>query len=431
MKRITVFKELKDFLLLWGSQAVSSLGTAMTEYALVIWVYEQQGTATSTMLLTLCTFMPTILFRFVAGTLADRWDKKRIMLVCDVLAACGTAAILILHSLGALRVWHIYLINVLLSFMNAFQAPASFAATSLLVPEKHYARAGGLQGVSGAAISILSPALGSAVLAFGGLNAVLIIDLVSFAVAFAVLLGCIRLPKQVYAPQKAEETFLQSCLVGMRYLVKHKGLLNITLFIAATNFLAKLGNDGMLAPFVLSRTGNDQQILGMVQSSVAIGLLAGSMLVTVMKPVKKKMRLICVLYVFIFAGNVVQGLSLQLWVWCAAAFTTYMGAAVMNANLTAVLRAYVPLEMHGRVFSARDTLQNCTIPLSLSIGGTLADHVFAPFMATDSPMQRLLVPLFGMGSGAGIALMVFLMGVAGCGISLCQLNRRVYNGLEK
>ena len=66
MKRITVFKELKDFLLLWGSQAVSSLGTAMTEYALVIWVYEQQGTATSTMLLTLCTFMPTILFRFVA-----------------------------------------------------------------------------------------------------------------------------------------------------------------------------------------------------------------------------------------------------------------------------------------------------------------------------------------------------------------------------
>ena len=431
MKRITVFKELKDFLLLWSSQAVSSLGTAMTEYALVIWVYEQQGTATSTMLLTLCTFMPTILFRFVAGTLADRWDKKRIMLGCDVLAACGTAAILVLHSLGALHVWHIYLINVLLSFMNAFQAPASFAATSLLVPEKHYARAGGLQGVSGAAIFILSPALGSAVLAFGGLNAVLIIDLASFAVAFAVLLGCIRLPRQEYAPRETGETFLQSCLVGMRYLVKHKGLMHITLFIAATNFLAKLGNDGMLAPFVLSRTGNDQQILGMVQSSVAIGLLAGSMLATVMKPVKKKMRLIFVLYVFIFAGNVVQGLSLQPWVWCAAAFTTYMAAAVMNANLTAVLRTYVPLEMHGRVFSAKDTLQNCTIPLSLTIGGTLADHGFEPFMATDSPMQRLLVPLFGTGGGAGIALMVFLVGVAGCGISLCQLNRRVYNELEK
>ena len=72
--------------------------------------------------------------------LADRWNKKRIMLLADLAAACGTITVLVLYSFAALRIWHLYVINVLLSFMNAFQNPASFVATSLLVPSKHYTR---------------------------------------------------------------------------------------------------------------------------------------------------------------------------------------------------------------------------------------------------------------------------------------------------
>lgn len=431
MKRISVLKDLRDFLLLWSSQAVSELGTAMTNYALVIWIYEQEGTATSTMLMTLCAFMPTILFRFVAGTLADRWDKKRIMLASDLLAACGSLVMLVLYQVDGLRIWHIYLINVLLSFMNAFQAPASFAATSMLVPEKHYARAGGLQGISGVAISILSPALGSVLLAFGGMTTVLLVDLASFAVAVLVLLFCIRLPEQKHTPKEEGETFLQSCLAGMRYVKRHKSLWNITLFIAATNFLAKLGNDGMLAPFILARSGQNQQVLGMVQSAVSLGVFAGSLVIMLMPPVKKKMRLIFALYAVIFFGNVMQGVTVQPWLWAAAAFITYMAAAIMNANLTAAVRAYVPLEMHGRVFSAKDTLQNCTIPLSLFLGGMLADHVFEPFMAEASPVQRVLSGMLGTGKGAGIALMFVLVGAVGCILSLCQLCRPVYKDMEQ
>ena len=165
MKNTSIFKDLRSFLLLWGSQTVSELGTAMTNYALIIWVYGQRGTASSVTLLTLCAFLPTIFFRFIGGTLADRWDKKRIMLVCDLIAACGSLMVLTLYSLSALRVWHIYVINALLSLMNAVQQPASFAATSLLVPKAHYTRVSGLQGFSGAAVSILAPALGGCLLA--------------------------------------------------------------------------------------------------------------------------------------------------------------------------------------------------------------------------------------------------------------------------
>ena len=188
MKKPNIMKGLKSFLLLWSSQAVSALGTAMTEYALIIWVYNQEGTALSVALLTLYSFAPTILFRFVAGAIADRWDKKRIMLTADLFAACGTLSVYLLYTFSALRVSHLYLINILLSFMNAFQEPAAFVATSLLVPKEQYTRVSGLQSFSGAAVSILAPALGAGLLAFGGLKVVLICDLCSFLAAFCVLL---------------------------------------------------------------------------------------------------------------------------------------------------------------------------------------------------------------------------------------------------
>ncbi len=101
-------------------------------------------------MLTLCTFLPTIfILRFLAGSLVDRWDKKRVMLLSDLYAALGTAAVFVLFSCEKLEIGHIYFINFLLSFMNAFQVPASFVATSLLVPREAITRAGGLQGISG------------------------------------------------------------------------------------------------------------------------------------------------------------------------------------------------------------------------------------------------------------------------------------------
>ncbi|MBQ8312623.1 MAG: MFS transporter [Clostridia bacterium] len=431
MKKFTIIKELRKFLILWSSQAVSALGTAMTNYALTIWVYGQEGTASSTTLLTLCSFLPTILFRFIAGTLADCWDKKRIMLISDLAAACGTAAVLALYSLSALRIWHLYLINVLLSLMNAFQVPASYVATSLLVPKEHYARAGGLQGFAGAAVSILSPALGGVLLARGGLKLVLICDLASFAVAFLSLLLFIRLPEVARAKKEAAEPFRKSLMDGIRFLGEHKAILHLTLFLAVVNLLAKMGNDGMLAPFVLGRTGNDQQALGMVQSYIALGLLAGSLIVAVMKPAKNKTKAMFLAYAFVFSGNIMQSLSRSPWVWCAAAFATYMTAAYMNANLMAVLRECVPMEMQGRVFSVKDTLQNCTVPLGLLLGGVLADHVFEPMMAGNAAMQRIAGAVFGTGKGDGIALMFFIVGVLGCSLCLTRIGKPVYKELEK
>lgn len=207
-------------------------------------------------------------------------------------------------------------------------------------------------------------------------------------------------------------------------------LLHIVLFLNIINFLAKIGNDGMISPFVLARTDNNQNVLGMVQTAVALGILAGSLIITLSKPAKNKMKVIFIACAITCSGNVVQSLTYTPFAWCIAAFISYLSAVVMSANLNTVMRTYVPIEMQGRVFSAKDTLQNCTIPLGLFLGGVLADYVFEPFMSADSPIQRILSLFFGCDSGSGIAVMFFCIGILGVVISLTRLRKPIYKGLD-
>lgn len=427
----SLFSGLKDFLILWSSQAVSTLGTAMTNFALIIWVYEQKGTASSMTLLSVFSFLPSILFCFIAGTLADRWDKKRIMLVADLLAAIGTVTVLVLYLTSALQIWHLYVINFLLSFMNAFQNPASYVATSLLVPKEHYVRVSGLQALSGSIITILAPALGSALIALGGLHTVLLVDLCTFSIAFLVLLFYIKIPRIAPAKKDQNEPFLSGCLSGVRFLKEHTALLRIILFFAFINFIAKMGGYGMMPAMILSRTGGDQSALGYTEAAVGIGMLAGSIWVTAMKPAKSRVRTIFLACGISFLlGDVGQALSCSLPLWVIAAFVSNVPMAFLNANLTAVMRLHVPIAMQGRVFSARDTIQYSTIPLGLFLGGLLADHVFEPLMAGTSSLSHTLSMLFGSGKGAGIAVMFFIVGVTGFITSLLCLKNPIYRQLD-
>ena len=116
--------------------------------------------------------------------------------------------------------------------------------------------------------------------------------------------------------------------------------------------------------------------------------------------------------------------------WAIAAFASYIPVAILGANLTAVMRTQVPIEMQGRVFSARDTLQNCTIPLGMFLGGVLADHVFEPFMAAASPLQQALAPVFGTGKGSGIAVMFCIVGAIGSIVSVAALRNPLYQTLN-
>ena len=170
------FAGMRDFAILWSTQTLSALGSAMTSFALVLWAYRQSGSAMVTALLSVCSYAPYVAASIFAGALCDRWDKKRAMLFCDLFAALTTLAVLLLSSAGRLQISHLYILNALNGLMNTLQKPAADVAVSLLVPRERYQRAAGMQALGNALSTVLAPVLGSMLFAFAGLEAVIFFD---------------------------------------------------------------------------------------------------------------------------------------------------------------------------------------------------------------------------------------------------------------
>ena len=181
-------KEMRSYLLLWFTQMISGLGSAMTAYALVIWSYTQEGSALRTALLMVCSYAPYVICSIFAGALSDRWDKKKTILCCDALAALSTLIVLLLLKNDSLRIWHLYVVNAVSGLMNTVQQPASEVATSALLKREYYQKVGGLRYLSSSLNSILTPIVTTAIMGLWGIDTVIAIDLISFLIAFIVLL---------------------------------------------------------------------------------------------------------------------------------------------------------------------------------------------------------------------------------------------------
>ena len=413
-------REMRTFLLLWVPQAFSGLGSGMTSYALIIWSYTQEGKALTTALLSVASYAPYVVCSIFAGALSDRWDKRKTMLVCDALAALTTVCTLVLLKLEMLQVWHLYILNAINGLMNTVQQPASEVATTALLPRKHYQKVGGLNQLSGSLNGILTPVLAMALLGFAGMDGVIIFDLVTFAVAFLVLLVFIRIPAGE-AADKPKEPMLQSVKEGLAFLREKRAILSLILFLAGINFVASMFN-ATLPAMLLSRNGGSETALGVINTFTAVTTLVGSLIAAALPAPKSRVRVICwTLLLSMSTENFFLAFGRSLPVWCVGAFLGWIAIPVMNTNLGAIMRLNIPQEIQGRVYAARNSLQFFTIPLGYMLGGAAVDYVFEPLMASQTE-GSLLATLFGMGKGSGAACFFAVLGLAG--VLVCIVFRR-------
>ena len=404
---------LKDFCLLWSTQSLSQLGSAMTSFALTLWLYEKTGSVLSTAALTICTYAPYVLTSIFAGAVTDQFDKKKTMLACDTFAAFCTVIVLILYKTNRLSVWHLYIVNAVSGLMNTVQQPASEVAYTLTVPKEQYQRISGLQSLSRSLISIGNPLIASAVYGLAGLDAVICLDLATFAVAFTVLAFFVRIP-EVRAGSEKNEKVLALAREGLQFLKKNPLVLNVILFMSGVNLIAS-AFDAVLPGLVIPRYGNNT--LGIVTSCSGIAMVLGSLLATFLPKPRDRVRVIFLTMLFsLGTENFLLAFSRNPAVWCTGQVLGWILVPVMSANQNVIMRNSIPVELQGRVYACRNTMQFFTIPIGLAIGGFLVDEVCEPFMALQES-DAFLVLLFGSGKGSGAALMMFILGIAG--VLLC------------
>lgn len=422
-KSIMKIKQLKPYLLLWSTQAFSTLGSGMTSYALVLWLYLRSGSALKTALLSVCSYAPYVVMSIFAGALSDWWNKKRTMLVCDLFAALSTAIVFLLIKTNSLDAWHLYVLNALNGLMNTIQQPASEVAATLLIPKGYYQKTSGLRSFSQSLNSILTPILATALFAFAGIDSVIVVDLITFAVAFMTLLLFIHIPESD-VPKQAEESLLTAARKGIAWLRENPLILTLILYLACINFVASI-YDAALPAMVLSKQNGGETVLGFVNTCVGIVTLVGSVLVTLLPAPKNRIRVISLTLLFSMSGeNFLLAFGKTPLIWCIGAVLGWLFIPVMNANMDVIFRSSIPLDMQGRVYSCRNTLQFFTIPIGFLLGGLFVDNIFEPLMSAQ-PANSILVSLFGENKGSGAALLFFIIGIAGVfgrSSSLCDVE---------
>ena len=404
----TIFKELKYFLILWLTQALSQLGSSMTNYALIVWSYTSNGSALTTALLSVCSYAPYVIMSIFAGSLSDKWNKKGTMLVSDTFAALCTISIFVLLKTGRLEIWHLYCLNALNGLMNTVQQPASDVAITLLTPKKHYQRVSGLRSFSNALISILTPIIATAVLSFTNMQIIIFIDLFTFVIAFISLIFFIKIPE--YKSDKNADSFLTLTKSGLTYLKQNRGIL------ACINLIASIYNATFPA-MILSKENGGEIALGTVNAFIGASTLTGSIIASLMPAPKSRVKVICnALLIAMSTENFFLAFGKTLPLWCVGGVLGWLCIPLMNANMDVLFREHIPVRMQGRVYAARNTFQFFTIPLGYILGGFLVDKVFEPFMEKHN--TAALSVLFGTGKGSGAAFLFLFLAFAGIGVCL-------------
>lgn len=406
--------ELRDFYILWSTQSISQLGSSITAFALTLWLYEQTGSSLGTAMLTICSYAPYVIMSIFAGALTDRFDKKKTMLVCDVLAVMCTVAIFIFYKTNTLMIWHLYAINAFSGLMNTVQQPAAEVAMTLIIPERYYQKTSGLRSLSRSLVSTLNPLIAASLYALIGLTGVIAVDIGSFAVAFAALLFLIKIPE---SKRDKTENVLVLAKEGLMYLKANPMIMTMILFLSGVNLIAS-AFDGILPGLVLPNPKGGSSVLGLVTSCSGIAMIIGSLLVSVLPKPKDRIKVVYLtMLISLGTENFLLAFSREPIVWCVGQIIGWVLVPVMSANYDVIFKTTVPVELQGRVYACRNTMQFFTIPIGLFLGGFMVDNVCEPIMSRYGDLP-LLTALFGTGKGSGAALMMFIIGIGGVLICL-------------
>ncbi len=411
MRALPQAEGTRGFMVLWSGQAVSLLGSAMTAFALPLWVYEQTNTATSVAIAGTFASIPLLLLTPLAGVLVDRADRKRMLMLSDAIGGMVTLGLLLSATTGHLALWQVYLAAAAKGCGQAFQWPAYSATVPLMVPRGGYSRVNGLTGLIETGTGIVAPGLAAALLPWVGLTGILLVDAASFLFAVASLL-LVRVPTVAPHDAAPDERLGVGGDVwfGLRFIVRRPGLLGIQSLLLVTNTLFGIAYV-VLVPMLMTRT-HDQRQVAAVQSAMAVGAVCGGVLLSIWGGPRRRVTGLFGGLAVAGGASVVMGVGSTTLLWVVSAFVRGGSLALINNSNQSLYHAKVPPALQGRVFATRRLISWASGPLTPLIGGPLADRVLEPTMQAPGAIPRLLAPLVGSGPGTGMAMLFVLAGCA-------------------
>jgi amino acid adenylation domain-containing protein len=415
---------------LWGfglvtlGQLVSMVGTRALTFGLGVWVYLATGSATQFSVILVFGLLPALLVLPFAGAAADRWNRRLVMIIGDLVALVGSGLCLALFATGSLHVWHLYIATGLSAIAAAFQQPAYLAATTQLVPKQYLGRTNGITQALVAVSQATGPLLGGVLIVAVGLRGLLIVDLVTVLVSLATL-AVVRFPDLLF--RQREESIWKEIAGGVRYMARRPSFVAMIGYFLAYNLMLGFAI-ALTTPLALSFMSAGT--LAAASTIGAIGGIAGGVAMALWGGFARRATGMIGFILLTGTGMILLGLRPSALLLGAGLAAIAASLALLNGHWQTMIQTKVGMELQGRVLASNRLVANLTEPLGYLCAGWLADRFLEPAMRAGGALSSSAGAVLGVGPGRGMALLVVLLGLAQIALGIGGLRWRTLHHME-
>jgi DHA3 family macrolide efflux protein-like MFS transporter len=361
----------KGYLFFWSGQLVSLFGSSVANFVIIWWITLETGSALYLSLASLVGFAPVIILGPLTGVLVDRWNRKALILIVDLLQAVVTVALIFLFWSGAVAIWQILALLGLKGAFQAFHMPAVLAIIPTMVPKEKLSRMNGVNYVFTSGVNLAGPIIAAVLLSFLPISQILWIDVITFLIALAPLLA-ITIPSVVKKEEK-QLPFRRQFAEGFGFIRRARGLLPFIMLATGINF--SLSPLSTLLPYYVnvdhSGIASD---LALVMVFFQGGALAGGILMSVLKISKNKVLLIVSSMYLLFSGYILVALTPTglFWFMGLSGLVLSICFPIVDVLAMTLLQTVVPMKMQGRVTSVVISLAHAAQPIGMVLSGLAA-----------------------------------------------------------
>ena len=362
----------RKFLLLWMGELISSIGGGLTSFGLAVYVFNETGSAASMAVVSLLAFLPTLLLSVPAGVLADRHDRRLLMMIGDGFSGLGIVYILLCMLGGGASLLQICIGVSISSVFSALLEPSYRATITEMLTEEEYSKASGMVSLAGSARYLVSPVLAGLLLAVSDIKLLLFIDICTFA--FTVITTAVVKKGIVSRKPVPQESFFSSIADGWKAITEKKGL--FVLIMVSSLITCFMGTLQILVePMVLDFS--DSTTLGVTETVCACGMLVSSFILGVKGIKSRYVTVLSLSLAFAGLAMAVFGLKQNIYLMCIAGFLFFAMLPFANSCLDYLARINIPEEKQGRAWGLIGFLSQLGYVVAYGLSGILADGIAA------------------------------------------------------
>jgi len=418
-------KSFRSFLILWSGDFIASIASGLTAFALGVYVYDHTNSATSVALVTLFAFLPTVLLNPVAGVLADRYDRRLMMILGDGLSVLGLAYVLYWIASGTFSLLHICLGVGINAIFVALLEPSYKATITDLLTEEEFAKASGLVQLAGASKYLLSPLLCGFLLTFMSINMILLIDI---STLFVTIPATLFIKKGLIKKEREKQSFKEDFIAGWKAITEHQGVLFIIILLSIATFYIGFIQT-LFTPMMLSLT--DSQTLGTIESLSAVGMLVSSMIIGMVKVTRKYVQMLVLGLAFAGVFIILIGMTPNLWLIGLGGFLFFAALPFINTSADVLIRSSIPEEKQGRAWGLIGILSQLGYLVAYALAGPLADYIFNPLLTANGILATSIGKIIGTGETRGIGLLLIVSGILIILLSTVVKNIKAIQSMEE